>query len=242
MRGKILGAGVISGDDGKRYQYTLADIKNLEGKDENWLANCEVDFNVDGDNAKDIFITKDSAQFSSMMQGNSIQSIKVKAYIFIACNFLAFIPFVGFVFAIAGFVSMVMALLSITAVTKYALCRNFIFGWVLDFIGKIIFTIGSVGALFGGIGGSSSAIGAFGATSIIGFIIVLGGLVFYYFYYSNLAKATNEKLFFYAFICDIIGTLTIWFFFLGLAFSFVAFIIELIAWLKFKELKKAEAL
>lgn len=60
MQGKILGAGFINGDDGKRYHFGDNDIKNLEGRDINKLSGVKVDFEVADENgqkiAKDIFI------------------------------------------------------------------------------------------------------------------------------------------------------------------------------------------
>ena len=58
MKGKILGYGVISGDDGLRYHFQPSDIVNLENKDPNKLSGAEVDFVANNGNASEIFITK----------------------------------------------------------------------------------------------------------------------------------------------------------------------------------------
>lgn len=60
MKGKVLGfdpasgTGAINGDDGKRYKFTTADNKGPTPL----KANDSVDFDVDGDNAKDIYTVK----------------------------------------------------------------------------------------------------------------------------------------------------------------------------------------
>lgn len=67
MRGKILGAGVISGDDGKRYYYDEGELKNAKANQK--LEGAEVDFEVKDDKAVGVFITKTvgfSPDFSSI--------------------------------------------------------------------------------------------------------------------------------------------------------------------------------
>lgn len=60
MKGKVLGfdpasgTGAINGDDGKRYKFTTADNKSPQPL----KPNDSVDFEVDGDNAKDIYAVK----------------------------------------------------------------------------------------------------------------------------------------------------------------------------------------
>lgn len=60
MKGKVLGfdpasgTGAITGDDGKRYKFTTADNKSPQPL----KPNDSVDFEVDGDNAKDIYAVK----------------------------------------------------------------------------------------------------------------------------------------------------------------------------------------
>lgn len=60
MKGKVLGfdagsgTGAINGDDGKRYKFTATDNKSVAPL----KPNDSVDFEVDGDNAKDIYMVK----------------------------------------------------------------------------------------------------------------------------------------------------------------------------------------
>ena len=46
MNGKILGDGVIRGNDGKRYAFSANEIKNAQGKSIGDLVGSEVDFEI----------------------------------------------------------------------------------------------------------------------------------------------------------------------------------------------------
>ncbi|MCH5321956.1 MAG: hypothetical protein J1E31_00050 [Helicobacter sp.] len=62
MKGKILGLGAISGDDGKRYYYEEGELKNLkEGQN---IEGLEVDFDIVGEKAVQVFVIH-KAGFSS---------------------------------------------------------------------------------------------------------------------------------------------------------------------------------
>lgn len=56
MKGKILGAGAISGEDGLRYYYDENELKNA--KEGQKLENCEVDFDIKDGKAVAVYITK----------------------------------------------------------------------------------------------------------------------------------------------------------------------------------------
>ncbi len=58
MKGKILGAGAISAEDGGRYYYDEGEIKNLKSGQK--LEGCEVDFDIKDGKAVMIYITKGS--------------------------------------------------------------------------------------------------------------------------------------------------------------------------------------
>lgn len=59
MKGVILGHGFISGEDGKRYEYGLEDLKNLGDRNPMKLENSEVDFEIsEQGRAINIFIIK----------------------------------------------------------------------------------------------------------------------------------------------------------------------------------------
>lgn len=46
MNGKILGNGVIRGDDGRRYLFNANEIQNAQGKNIDDLIGSEVDFEI----------------------------------------------------------------------------------------------------------------------------------------------------------------------------------------------------
>lgn len=56
MKGKILGAGAISGEDGVRYYYDEKELKNL--KEGQKLEGCEVDFDIKDGKAVGVYIIK----------------------------------------------------------------------------------------------------------------------------------------------------------------------------------------
>lgn len=58
MKGKILGAGAISGEDGVRYYYDEKELKNL--KEGQKLEGCEVDFDIKDGKAVGVYIVKGS--------------------------------------------------------------------------------------------------------------------------------------------------------------------------------------
>lgn len=62
MKGKILGQGAISGDDGKRYYYDEAELKNAQPNQK--IDGAEVDFDIKGDKAVGVYIIS-KASFSS---------------------------------------------------------------------------------------------------------------------------------------------------------------------------------
>ncbi len=68
MKGKILdysvqeSKGIISGDDGKRYSFTNSEWKGAESP----KINQTVDFEIDGENAKGIYLIKSSMNFDGV--------------------------------------------------------------------------------------------------------------------------------------------------------------------------------
>lgn len=248
MRGVILGNGIISGEDGKRYRFNLQDIQNLNGKSEQSLEKCEVDFEVDESGetalAKEVFIIKSptnfAGSFTNSLNDNSIASIKLKAYIGIVSSALIFLPFVGWLFGIIGIVAFIFALIGIS---KESGCKSLIFNYiiasVLSFFATIIISFSAVTAFFGAASGANSSVFAgISFVAILGFVIALGALFFAYKYLSLLAKVTNEKLFLYTFFVDVAATLTMLVPFLGVLLGIASYIIEIIAWIKFKEIRK----
>lgn len=153
------------------------------------VVNAEVDFEIDGTKAKSIFITKNSISIGNIMQGgDSISSIKTKAYIYVAGIFLGVIPVIGWIFGLLG---------GLILLEEMIVGFSIAGGFIMSLDSRSGFSFGII------------------AFIVLGALICLIGLVFGYFYYRDLATVTNEKFFNIA---------------------------ELIAWIKFKEIKKKEAL
>ena len=72
MKGKILGAGAISGDDGNRYYYDESELKNL--KENQKLDGAEVDFEVKDGKAVGVYITKSTSSFGGFGSSGGIAS------------------------------------------------------------------------------------------------------------------------------------------------------------------------
>ncbi|MCR2040220.1 hypothetical protein CHLV4142_08710 [Campylobacter helveticus] len=242
MQGKILADNLIGGNDGNRYSFSLENVRNLNNKTINDIINAEVDFEVDGTEAKSIFITKNSINIGNIMQGDSINSIKTKAYIYVAGVILGVIPFLGWALSLVGFVFMILAILTIGKISGAPLIRNFLLSWILVFVGGIVMSFSVAGSFIGGLSGSSGFTTGMIALIVVGVLICIGGLVFSYFYYRDLAEVTNEKFFLYAFICRAVAALAILVPILGIVLMIAAAVIELIAWIRFKEVRKKEAL
>lgn len=209
MQGKILADNLIGGNDGNRYSFSLENVRNLNNKTINDIINAEVDFEVDGTEAKSIFITKNSINIGNIMQGDSINSIKTKAYIYVAGVILGVIPFLGWALSLVGFVFMILAILTIGKISGAPLIRNFLLSWILVFVGGIVMSFSVAGSFMGGLSGISGFTTGMIALIVVGVLICIGGLVFGYFYYKDLAEVTNEKFFFYAFIARIAAILLI---------------------------------
>ena len=250
MRGVILGNGVISGEDGKRYSYKLEDIQNLNGKTEANLEGCEVDFEIDDSkkslSAKAIFITKSaSVSVGNIFQDFSIPSIKMKAYIALGCGLFSPIPIVGWVLGIVSIVFLILTILNISKVSgSKELLRNYILYAVIAMIGAVVIGISEGGAALSFLAASSSS-NPFGALFggaimfiIIGLLLIAFALFFAYKYYRELADLTQEEFFFYAFILKAVAAVTIPIFWVSVIVGIAAAVIEIIAWVRFKDIKK----
>ena len=80
MQGKILSTQLISGDDGKRYEYDKNDVENLGGKDLALLTGSQVEFvSFDERVAKSIYIINENVNVSGILSADSISSARTKA-------------------------------------------------------------------------------------------------------------------------------------------------------------------
>ena len=238
MKGKILADGVISGDDGNRYTYESNELKNSS----NISAGSEVDFQIKGGKAVDIYVTKQAFSVDKAFLSKDLQGIKFKVFVMFGCFLLTFIPFIGIIFDLAGIVLYVLVVLALKEASQStSLLKNWILSMVVIFLGGIIITISGGGIILSFSGGSSSlnglGIGAI-AGLILGFLIVASSFYYAYLYYKEVAHITNEPFFMYYFWCYSIGVLTA-FIYIGLLLVFAAGILWIIAWIKVKELRKS---
>lgn len=249
MKGKILNKCVISGDDGNRYNFNVADVKNLGGENIANLFQAQVDFVADGEVAKEIYITSRHLNFrpADFMKDVSVSGIKMKAYIAIISRFLVAIPFIGLIFSIIGLALQVMIILALQRASGsktlfkniiIAICCAVAAGLTTAFV--IFGSIGLSAVASGRADAVLSSIGFFGVVgAIFALAFIFGGLYFSFKYYRELAYITQQKLFLYTFYTYIAGGLTS---FIGIGFVIViiALILEICAWYKFSEIKAVD--
>ncbi|CUU39810.1 hypothetical protein [Helicobacter typhlonius] len=253
MKGKILGAGAISGADGNRYDFDIADIENLNGKTQEQLVGAEVDFEVveDSKSAKSIFVTStnlsvnlDVNDIKERFSANDAQGVRFKflmAIVLYAVGALfAFIPFLGFIVtpicSIAAIVIFVLATLRLNSLAESrTLFKNFLYSIVIGIVASVV-----AGALGGAslIRGSADDMGVlfFVAVAIlvVGFI---ASFVFYAFYMREMAFVMQQKFILYSFWCNLVGVVLA-VLFIGYILIFVAFVLFVIGVYQFREVRK----
>ena len=93
MQGKILSPQLISGDDGKRYEYDKNDVVNLGNKDLALLTGSQVEFvSFDERVAKSIYIIAENRNVSSILSADSISLARLSALWGIGLLIFSFIP------------------------------------------------------------------------------------------------------------------------------------------------------
>ena len=95
MQGKILSPQLISGDDGKRYEYDKNDVINLDGKDLAVLTGSQVEFlSFDERVAKSIYIINENVNVSGILSADRIRPARTMAFWGIGLIFFIFIPYI----------------------------------------------------------------------------------------------------------------------------------------------------
>lgn len=253
MKGKILGVGAISGDDGKRYSFEISDIANLENRNPNNLAGCGVDFEVSENAAKNIFITSgkglniDIANIQGQFMASDVQGIRFKFLLavglYIGGGIVSLIPLLGWVLGpillIAGFVSFVLAVLGAKRASESAtLLKNFIISIVIFAVAFVLAMAFGGSALLGMLAGYDSA-GGFGITMAI---ILLGvgtiaAFVYQLLFARELAFITEQKFLLWAAYANSIGGITTAIF-IGWLFIIAAFVLWAIGFYQMKTIRK----
>ena len=234
MKGKILGLGAISGDDGNRYTFEISDVANLEGRSVENLTGCEVDFEVSEKVAKNIFITGGSinmANIQGQLMANDTQSIRFKFLLAIGLDvggsIIYMIPLLGWLLGpimwIAGFVLFVLAVLGTSRVSESkSLFKNFVI-FFLAFLALMTFVfISTFTLLVSSSSLASSALVMFmrgsyvNALSLTGIVLMLIAfitfvvvMVFALKFARELAFVTRQKILLWATYLDLFAMLIV---------------------------------
>ena len=251
MQGKILSPQLISGDDGKRYEYDKNDVVNLGDKDLAMLTGSQVDFvSFDERVAKSIYIINENVNVSSILSADSISSARLKALWGLGLQFFNFIPYIGQIIAIVGFVLYSMAIYSVAkAAASKSLFKNYIIAVIISFLG--VFLVFMLALIFGvsmGVLANSEDVGI-GASMIA--VLLLGGVIalivaiYGYKIHAELARLSGSSLFLWAFWIYTVSMLLCFSVF-GIFVEFAGFIIVwiitwmllFVAWWGFKKLEK----
>ena len=247
MQGKILSPQLISGNDGKRYEYDKNDVVNLGDKDLAMLTGSQVDFvSFDERVAKSIYIINENANVSSILSADSISSARLKALWGLGLQFFNFIPYIGQIIAIVGFVLYSMAIYSVSkAAASKSLFKNYIIAVIISFLG--VFLVFMLALIFGvsmGVLANSEDVGI-GASMIA--VLLLGGVIalivaiYGYKIHAELAGLSGSSLFLWAFwinVVSVILCLSVFGIFVGFAGFIIAWVLLFVAWWGFKKLEK----
>ena len=250
IKGKVLGNGYISGDDGERYNYHPSEIQNLQGRDPQALSGVSVDFEASTDEngkkvAKAIFITMGAMlkfDFTNI-NSNDIMGVRLKMLISMFLCLLTWIPFVGFLFFI---ISIILEFISISRLNQLAgsqtLFRNWIISMLISVFGggvvAIIAFFGvGIGIMSGSLGGASAAGIIF--TIVAGIAVAIFWFKYTYNYFNELSELSGKRLFFYAFctkIAAVLLCLTLVGFIIAVPLYYISIILIVAAWWQFREI------
>ena len=243
MQGKILSPQLISGDDGKRYEYDKNDVKNLDGKDLALLTGSQVDFvSFDERVAKSIYIISENVNVSSILSADRISSARANALLGLGLQIFNFIPYIGQIIAIVGFVLYSMAIYSVSKATaSKSLFKNYIKAVIIGFLGVFFFVLANSEHVSIG----TSVIAVLLLCAIIALIVV----IYFYKIHAELARLSGSSLFLWAFWIYTVSVLLYFVFgiFTGFAgfITFAAFAVSIIvlvplfvAWWRFGKVEK----
>ncbi|MCI6579376.1 MAG: hypothetical protein MSC50_03775 [Campylobacter sp.] len=221
MQGKILSPQLISGDDGKRYEYDKNDVINLDGKDLAMLTGSQVEFlSFDKRVAKSIYIIAENVNVSSILSADSISFARLSALlglgllIFISLfyilgsffistlsfeqiidikrHFFNFILYTRPIIAIVSFVLYSMAIYSVSkAAASKSLFKNYIIAVIISFLGIFLFFMLAPS-------GASSASDPIAFVSLCSMIALIAA-IYLYKIHAELARLSGSSLFLWAF-------------------------------------------
>ena len=258
MQGKILSPQLISGDDGKRYEYDKNDVVNLGDKDLAMLTGSQVDFvSFDERVAKSIYIINENVNVSSILSADSIGSARLKALWGLGLQFFNFIPYIGQNFnfiqdighigqiiAIVGLVLYSMAIYSVRkAAASKSLFKNYIIAVIINFLG--LFFVYMLAPILGIILLMPAVMSGLGTMLLFGPMIALIVAICGYRIHAELARLSGSSLFLWAFWIYTVSVLlcfSVFGIFVGFAGFIIVWIITwvllFVAWWGFKKLEK----
>ena len=227
MKGIVLAHEVISAQDGHRYSFTQEDVKSQD----KIKIGDEVDFVANDGRANEIYVI-------SKILNNKISNIRTLALVGVCLPILSFIPYVGFVFSIAGFICLLIAILKLAnLVNSPTLKRNYILCAISSVVGVVLTLVSTFLGISSSIQATNSDGFTFSPTVII--LLALGAIIFIYSLYTmflaykELSQISGDKFFLYHAILFIIGIATM-IVLVNYALLIVATILHIIAWYRFK--------
>ena len=268
MQGKILSTQLISGDDGKRYEYDKNDVVNLGDKDLAMLTGSQVDFvSFDERVAKSIYIINENVNVSGILSADSISSARLKALWGIGLLFFNFIPYIGHFFsftpnigeiigiglqifnfipyigqiiAIVGFVLYSMAIYSVSkAAASKSLFKNYIIAVIINFLG--LFFAYMLAPILGILLFILAIMSGLSVALLPSLMIALIAAIYPYKIHAELARLSGSSLFLWAFwinVVSVILCLSVFGIFVGFAGFIIAWVLLFVAWWGFKKLEK----
>ena len=251
MQGKILSPQLISGDDGKRYEYDKNDVINLDGKDLAVLTGSQVEFlSFDKRVAKSIYITHENVNVSSILSADSISSARAKALLGLGLLFFNFIPYIGHFFsftpnigeiigiglqifnfipdiwkiiAIVGLVLYSMAIYSVRkAAASKSLFKNYIIAVIINFLG--LFFAYMLAPILGILLFILAIMSGLSVALLPSLMIALIAAIYLYKIHDELARLSGSSLFLWSFWIFVVSVPLLFLFILSLGFAFFFFI------------------
>lgn len=176
-----------------------------------------------------------------------LSKIKIKAYIALTLSVCSLIPFLGKIFAITYYIVMFFVIKDVSSQSQSpTLLKNFsiflglmVAGIILGWLSTLVMGASVLSALSGAVASAGFGYYLFKALT---FAVAIGGVVYGYFYYKELSILSDIKLFVIAYIFVFIDKAftTLWLGWISWVFLLIAFVIELIAWIKLEHINKAE--
>ncbi|PRM98548.1 DUF996 domain-containing protein [Aliarcobacter cryaerophilus] len=247
MKGKILdyniqeSTGIISGDDGERYSFSNSEWKASESP----KVNQTVDFEIDGQSAKAIYLLKSQVtDFASSLNidGSEARKGAVFAAIGSGLTFLSIIPILGILFLVGGIILEFIGVkkLSDNAPKQRDIFINFIWGYGAIILGTVIMTMILGASMIGGAmnmdnAGSGIGMGGmfFGIFIYLGFAIY--GVIKMYKAINSIGIEYNVSLMKLVAKGYVIGIVLVPLFGIGYLVLFITFILKIFAYLKIEK-------